>query len=733
MNYIETGKTYSLSEIFHGENNKVVIPDLQRDYCWSNPEHNLVVPFVLSLIDMDKGEDVTMGLIYGYYDKLVDDHLQLCDGQQRLTTLFLLLGVINRLLANGEFQRFLMSDFELNEDDHEPYLQYAIRESSLYFLSDLTYYYFLGKGERIASFEDIRKQPWFLSNYRLDPTVNSILSAIESIEELLKEHGAEQLREIGLFVVTKIKFLFYDMGDRMNGEETFVVINTTGEPLSATQNLKPLAIEYNQDEDGVAEKWEEIETWFWRNRHKSGTDYPHTADEGMACFLNVVRLLYSESEKEAYMAIDATDQFPYKKITFGQIYSAFHIYQKLKGIDFSERKDAPVMYPKNAGYYTQRELYAIVPTMWFCLKFNAATDEDIKRIYHLFSNITRYNDWQRYKDKKGNEISPTFQAMRLVEGMSSPDYLCLRDSIKDEEIIAKMEMVSRMEANSQRKELELLFAEAEAADIFNGEIAILVSWSGDLEQFRHYWNIFKSLFDNDKDGYTEDIVRRAIIASSWPNYPISTCYFGYKAEEWRNIIEKNELQFRQFLDEINEIEWGKIKAKLENKIAAMPEGQPWREFAVHPELLEYCNTKHLYKSEQFDEFGWMLIQNQWARPFSANNMLLFHDLNNRYASCGWKIWQWASWDSCVVLEKEKAGVAIDIRCLLAEEKQIRYSVEVFERDNEHTNLVPYRHDEFTWEETKRGGIITNVEDKQLLFKLIDHCIAAYNILTKECL
>ena len=37
MNKLISGNTYSLKEIFSGENDKIIIPDLQRDYCWGNP------------------------------------------------------------------------------------------------------------------------------------------------------------------------------------------------------------------------------------------------------------------------------------------------------------------------------------------------------------------------------------------------------------------------------------------------------------------------------------------------------------------------------------------------------------------------------------------------------------------------------------------------------------------------------------------------------------------------
>ena len=253
---LESGNNYKICQIFCGDNNKIMIPDLQRDYCWGNPENNLVKGFVDGLLEMNHNQSITMGLIYGYYNKYMPEHLQLCDGQQRLTTLFIIIGVLNRKLGFMKYANLLMSSFEFNCDDQEPYLQYAIRESSLYFLSDLTVNYFLKKG--LETVEDISKQPWFLNEYCVDPTVNSIINAIETIECCLENKSDEELASLGDFISTKLDFLFYDMGNRENGEETFVIINTTGEPLSATQNLKPLIIEANHAiVPEVAKLWEE--------------------------------------------------------------------------------------------------------------------------------------------------------------------------------------------------------------------------------------------------------------------------------------------------------------------------------------------------------------------------------------------------------------------------------------------------------------------------------------------
>ena len=118
INFI-TGETYTLSELFSGER-RIIIPDLQRDYCWGDDNNTkstsekgeLVTDFVNNLLDQfneqrSKNDKSTLnlGLFYGY--EVPADHIQLCDGQQRLTTLFLLLGMINK--KTDKFRQHLIS------------------------------------------------------------------------------------------------------------------------------------------------------------------------------------------------------------------------------------------------------------------------------------------------------------------------------------------------------------------------------------------------------------------------------------------------------------------------------------------------------------------------------------------------------------------------------------------------------------------------------------------------
>ena len=310
---LESGQEYTLKQLFNGKN-KIVIPDLQRDYCWGDKAWNkdadnyteLVSGFIDNLISSfneKPNDNLTLGLIYGYENPHFS--IQLCDGQQRLTTLFLLIGIINRNTENNFFKDILITEAEL-KDDREPNLLYAIRESTLYFLSDLVCEFFLQKNIKI---EEITKKNWYFNEYDLDASIQSMLKAIKIIDAKLINID---YTAFGEFIVNKLQMLYYDMGHRTRGEETFVVINTTGAPLTATENLKPKLIGTISEElirKKVSEEWEIREEWFWQNRQST----EQTSDEALKTFLIwywQIHLLQEKSWKDKKSSeLDPKDLF----------------------------------------------------------------------------------------------------------------------------------------------------------------------------------------------------------------------------------------------------------------------------------------------------------------------------------------------------------------------------------------------------------------------------------------
>lgn len=559
MAQLISGKAYSLSEIFCGENDKVIIPDLQRDYCWGNPisdnaEDSLASSFIDSILRLEKSQEITMGLIYGYYDKVLTPyHLQLCDGQQRLTTLFLIIGVINRMLPGNKYRDLLISNFELLEDDYEPHLLYGIRESSLYFLSDLTLHYFLKDS---LSVNELGDQSWFLNSYHHDPTIASIIRALTTIECKLKD--CKNLELLGDFLILKLKFLFYDMDNRQNGEETFVVINTTGEPLTANQNLKPQIMMANpsysrctnDSQNGVfnaAQDWEIMETWFWKHRKKNEYD---TSTEGMLVFLHCVRILESGDESSWYKNYEiSNDKFPLS-ISMDTIWKWFCAYKRMYETDYVRLFTPKINYPETQSHYTQKELYSILPTMVYCAKYPEASVNNIQRVYHILCNMARYRSV--YRSPKNEAINvPGYRMCELIKSLPGEDILGLLELPKFdvEEEISKLTFIKTTAVDEeQRRLIEVLFAEAEDFSIYDGQIQTLVTWSnGCYNRLSELFNAIKELWII---GASRNKLRQALLAYGIDEYPMDTGTANLtlcSKTEWRTLFEQNGESILSFI------------------------------------------------------------------------------------------------------------------------------------------------------------------------------------------
>lgn len=375
---LESGKQYSLSDLFC-EERRIIIPDLQRDYCWGDQTHGsgkieLVTDFVSSLIELFENlgnRNYQLGMIYAYENPI--NHIHLCDGQQRITTLYLLLGMLYKHIGDNEgknIQNFLMSDFE-RTDDKEPHLQYAIRESTLYFLSDLVYEFFFMDDLKV---EDIRKTKWYFADYDLDPTIQSMLNALAIIEDIIKHRTNHN--EFANFLLHNVKFFYFDMGNRQHGEEMFVVINTTGEPLTPTENLKPILVGAggeNNHQNEAGDIWEKWEKWFWLNR----MEREHEADAGLNQFL----IWYWQAKLK-----QESDWSKGRK-------------ENLKPIKLFKEKPARI----NHDEYT--EYSAINENDWKKAKSITEVDKYFEQ-YCILNSYTKDNDFKNVLDfKKDNLIS----------------------------------------------------------------------------------------------------------------------------------------------------------------------------------------------------------------------------------------------------------------------------------------------------------------------------------------
>ena len=285
-----SGNEYNLPELFDMDI-VISIPDMQRDYCWgvqnlgsSGKEQGELVSAFLDSIkkeaaDHENEMSSSTGLIYAY--EWPKGTYQLCDGQQRITTLFLLAGILYRLEEDDdvELRNILYRENQIKKGFAS--LQYGIRETSIHFLDDFVKKYFLERAPELhwrnkeqreskGALQSKDRPSWYYHEYDFDPTIQSLLCATKIIEDELSELSSDNLSDIKDFILHRMTFIFYDLENRTKGEETFVVINNTGEPLSSSENLKPQLVGLvsdNVQRIAYVKQWETREDFFWHNRN----------------------------------------------------------------------------------------------------------------------------------------------------------------------------------------------------------------------------------------------------------------------------------------------------------------------------------------------------------------------------------------------------------------------------------------------------------------------------------
>lgn len=342
----------SLKSAPSDKNYIIYIPDMQRDYCWGTTKadkadkhgNSLFKNFLDTLVqDCNENKtDFTMGLFYGYIE---DDRIYLCDGQQRITSLYLILLYAYKL---GKVDKGLLIH------NNMPCMQYAVRDSSLFFLNDLVEHI-----KNIKTIGDIKKEDWYFDEYNNDDTIQNIIEVLMTLE---KEQNKINYDKLISYILNGINFIFIDMEKRENGEETYVLLNTTGEPLTAVENLKPYLV-FDDDAEKMndyTDKWEEMEHFFWI---KNNQNY-EMAEKGFMEFLRWVVILTCYEKSTNIL--------------------------KEKGVlyNFFTKKEEPAIkvIKEYFDIIFNEEITPLLDVMGIKLKFNGEYLED-KKIYSLFAAI----------------------------------------------------------------------------------------------------------------------------------------------------------------------------------------------------------------------------------------------------------------------------------------------------------------------------------------------------------
>lgn len=219
---------------------RIQIPMIQRDYAQGRPAFEDVREEFLGTLKqaftLASGEDarpLNLDFIYGSVEKEGESNLFLpLDGQQRLTTLFLLHWYLawrdgnqdefGQVFCEGEDSRF----------------SYKVRPSSAEFFNELVNFWPAREVADESSMSSlITNQAWFFRYWRLDPTIQSCLTMLDAIHNHFAEvTGAyARLMDVKHPVIT---FQLLDLDHFGLSDDLYIKMNARGKPLTAFETFK---------------------------------------------------------------------------------------------------------------------------------------------------------------------------------------------------------------------------------------------------------------------------------------------------------------------------------------------------------------------------------------------------------------------------------------------------------------------------------------------------------------
>ena len=208
---------------------RIVIPQIQRDYAYgrdskkaSDVRHNLLNAIFNTLKSEDHLQKDTLVLDFVYGSILKDKSMTPIDGQQRLTTLFLL-----HLYAS--IQGAKVSKKELLQFSYET--RHSANEFCKSLINDFTFDF---NSENPIS-EQIQNQAKFLNSYDDDPTIQSMLVVIDDIHRVFS--NVDKLWE-KLTDQERIIFYYLDLEKFGLTDDLYIKMNSRGKSLTRYEIFK---------------------------------------------------------------------------------------------------------------------------------------------------------------------------------------------------------------------------------------------------------------------------------------------------------------------------------------------------------------------------------------------------------------------------------------------------------------------------------------------------------------
>lgn len=575
--------------------NTFIIPEIQREYVWGHNEE-VIVPF-LKQVKEKLGtvcqqchaphgyERINVGFLYSYkpdyvqlrQERFLDENL--IDGQQRFTTLFLLLFFC--AIKENRYQDHLnLIRFEENMS-----FDFRVRDLTRSFLLDL-----VRKTKDLESLKKVRTQTWFLKDYASDTSVSAMITAIGFIDKVFNQDSGHYYHHL----LTNVVFWHFKTEATSQGEELYITMNARGESLDLNEIIKAKFLQSPYEQ---GKKWEEWQDFFWQHRGSN-----QNADKGFNEFLRWVQIIRLVEEREGKQTDRIKDSKEIEIIKSGKAtpdlehvsFEDVERYMEALKFLYNEVNKYVLINTEEAlfssewlgskGTLAQIDLFKLLPSLVYAQK-HKDNQEQAWHFCRYFSNLSKRDGIKSEPSQPiVTAIKTTFELIKEFQDITELlDMVEVSTTILPVEAKIKLTLFKKPPMHKDRKELEQLCWHIENQSYTDGilEPLLLISQNaaslGSVNPESLDVDALEILSSRLEQAFqAPDQLRSALLCSMLGTDEMENLaegwsrgyrryYLAYRIEKWREYYKRGHLnKVLKFLFEgvsLNDV----IKSELEKE------------------------------------------------------------------------------------------------------------------------------------------------------------------------
>ena len=567
-------KKYTLLNFLKSEYSDAIsfeIPIIQRDYAQGRSDERskeIRKTFLGSLIAAVENypqKNIELDFVYGKRNK---NKVYLLDGQQRITTLYLL----HWYLAQRLQKPSLLKDVALS---------YRVRQYADEFTQKIS-----DESTQIDFTSSIPSQAicnctWFFDAWKHDPTVKGMLNTLDTIHELLKDKKISEERYWQPLEEGAVTFYWLDLEEHHLTDELYLKMNARGKQLSNFENFKASLVKRVADngweenikkKDSFSFKMDTIYTdLFWEYRGEENViDY-----EVINFFAGMAMIGYALKENSEAQQKRIQELFnnplsvrveDFEKSNFERFTSYLDFYSPVEKISIEtelwkyynpnnkrgffkefikdENKGTGEFY-KGATYPQRIFFYALSELFMEAKDKNNISEDFIRVVRNIVENATI--------DSAQTFVYAIKLMSELLEGVQDIYWYLSKTAIQSNfasyQVTQEKQKAERIVANPEWKDA---IWEAEDHPMFKGDIGfLLLETENDLPLFKKRYEVAKEMFEEKgvKGKYRENALLIRALVSRFDNWYLfwSRLVFDSSTETWKRILRTDNRWVKYFL------------------------------------------------------------------------------------------------------------------------------------------------------------------------------------------